>query len=257
MDHCHIIFRFLFPTDKNTSVSVEPAMCAFDDPSPNFIPSLTFQIRRFLPATSDMKRIFEFLGKINHFIPDIASVKTKMLSMIRFDFRTIDGNALGRRPCQFYVVSVGSIHSEPDWNSTLIGQNTPLNADFSAIGRISPRLFPPRAVILSSLHPSIATASRFPFFRHKQGVRFSIVFGKIRLPSIVEIVDAPLRTSIFPLLITHSIGTPFWRQKEWHRIPFGHRLVAVRPLADDGFRELEYVVLSLPKFRPILYMDSA
>ena len=164
MNHCDIIRRFLFPTDQNTSESVEPTVGTLDDPTSCLLARLISYICRFFAATPNMERITEFFRKVLYLVPDITGVQAKMLSMICFHLRAINRNTLKRRPGQFYVMPIRSVHHKTDWYPVLIGHNTSFDPKFTAICWIVPCFFPHQAEISSSPHPSTATSQAIPTF---------------------------------------------------------------------------------------------
>jgi hypothetical protein len=59
-------------------------------------------------------------------------------------------------------VRVGPFHRQPDRHARAIGQDGPLGSRFAAVGRISPRVFPPREEPWSCSRRDFATPSRPP-----------------------------------------------------------------------------------------------
>ena len=250
MNHSDVIRRFLFPTDLNTSESIEPTVSALNNPTPCLHPRFVSNIRRFLAPSPDVKRITEFLRKVFYLVPDITGVQTKMLSMIRFHLRTVNRNTCKRLSSQFYIMPIRSVHHKSDWNPVLIGQYTSFNPKFTAICWIAPCFFPRQAAISSSLHPLIATSSRFRFFHRISKDQSPRVFEKNQPSSILENANEPSKTNKSPSRSTHSIESPFWQQKEWRQTPSDRRPAGVLLCLDLCAHVSEYMALSFPKLRP-------
>ena len=207
MKHCHIIIRFLFPSDENTSEPIKPAMSAFNDPTSSLFTRFTLDISRFIASTPHMKRVLEFYGKFLYFITHVTCIKTEMLAMVRYNFRTRNWNTFQCRSNQLYVMPISSVYGETYWKSMLIGQYTAFNAELSAICWIFARLFFPQVEISSLLHPSIAISSLFQFFRHRARALLSRALGKLQLPSILETASERSKKNKCQLHLTHSIGS--------------------------------------------------
>ena len=228
MKQPNIVFRFLFPADKNSAKTIKPTMGSLNNPAAGLFPYIYPQFFGLNTPGFYVCGILEFLNKPTHLIKIISFIKAEVLSVVRSWFRTFDGNTLERRPCQFHIVPVCSVHGKANRNPGPIAQHRSLHTCFTPISRVF-SCFPPHLEGLwSSLHPWLAISSQDPADRHIPAVRFSKTEGIRLLAPIPGIVHVRLNQSIYLLHQGLSIGTLFLKQIGYHSLPFD-RLPAFCP----------------------------
>ena len=232
MKQPNIVFRFLFPSDKNSAKTIKPAMGAFNNPATCFFACIYSQLFGLITTGFYMCGISKLLNKLPHFIKIISFVKAEVLPVVRPWFRTLQDNTVQRCLRQFHVVPVCPVYRKANRNPCSFTQHRPLNASFAPVSRVFACFFPRPVGLWSSLHPLLAISSQDHAEHHIPTARFPKIDGKRPLSPTLEIVCALLNQSICLLHQELSIGTLFSRQTECRSLLFDKPLAFSRPRVD-------------------------
>ena len=227
-----IVFRFLFPTDKNSTKTIQPAMSTFNNPATRFFARIYSQLFGLIATGFYMSGIPKLLNKLPHFIKIISFVKAEVLPVVGPWFRSLQDNIVERFLRQFHVVPVCSVYSKANGNPCPFTQHRSLNTHFAPVSRVFACFFPHPAGLWSSLHPWLAISSQDHADRHIPAALFSKIDEKRPLLPTPEIVRALLTQSICLLHQELSIGNLFSRQTECHSLLFDKPPAFFRPRVD-------------------------
>jgi len=227
-----IVFRFLFPADKNSTKAIKPAMGSLNNPSTGPFSGVYSQLLNLITAGFDVCSIAELFSKLPHLIKIVSLIKTEVLPVVRSWFRPLQDNTVERCLHQFHIVPICPIYRKADRNACPITQYRTLNSCFAPVSRVFACFSPRPAVLWSWLHPWIAISSPDHADRHIPAVRFPKTEETLPLAPIPGIVHALLNLSIYLLHQGLSIGTLFLKQTRCRSLPFDKTPAFCRPRVD-------------------------
>jgi hypothetical protein len=122
MQKAHVVDGFLFPADQQSSCTIDPGVCAFDDPT-----------SRFAAATFGQGSVFSFLGNVND-VPAtparlsnrlgvVSFVAAEMLLVVQRRPWATNGNAVQRTFDQFLIMHIGAGNGDANRNTRRVGQH--------------------------------------------------------------------------------------------------------------------------------------
>ena len=256
MQHAHVIFRFLLPTNQNATVSIHPTVCPFSHPAASLEPRGTPKQLRLLTARANMRREPEFPRQITHFVIVIPFVQTQVLRPVPRRWGSSYGDAFDRLPRELEVVDVRARHGQSHRNTVRFGEQTSLGAGFGSIRGIRAGFSPRPAVPWSSPRPCFAKTNSSPSVRCTLPIRPATVSGTRPLASIPETGDAPLNSNKSPWRSTHSIGSRFAPRKESRPSHLDHSAGAAHASVGIYLHAPATTVPRTPKTHPNTAIDS-
>src|SRR6516225_9820693 len=162
MEHREVILWLLVPADQNASEPIHPAMGAFHDPATRLGASAALQLFHLLAARADMTGEAKLLNKGTHLVIVIAFVHAHSLRLFRRRSGPLDGDTFESLLNHFHIVAVGSIHGDAHRYALGFDEHAPLDPSLGPVGRVFPRLFPPRGELWSCSRPCSANPNRCP-----------------------------------------------------------------------------------------------
>ena len=159
MEQAEVVGGFLLPADEDAPEAVHPAMRTFHHPPPCLKPQLLFQRLGFISPRTDMGGKAKLCQQPPDLLIVIAFVEAHPLGGLDGRIGPFDGDALNRLTRQLEVIAIGPRDGEANGHAVAIGEQAALRADFAAVGRVLPHLFPPQGVLWSWRHPLPATPS--------------------------------------------------------------------------------------------------
>lgn len=165
MQEAEIVPGFLFPADQQAAGAVGPRVGALDDPAPRFGLAAMRTLGGF-PFARNVCDVPPTRGQAADRLRVVPFVQAQVLAAAKFGPRTANGNALERFLDQLLIMHIGAGDRDADRHAAAIGERRAFDAQFAAIGRVFPRLFPPRAALWSWRRRDFAIAIRCRRVRH-------------------------------------------------------------------------------------------
>ena len=160
MQQADVVGYFLFPPDKNPAVAVHPRVDSFDDPPAGSLPPTAL---RFLLATrANVGYVTAAASRAADRVGIVAFVAAEMLFAPASRAWSRHRNAVKRGIEETLIVYIGTRNSEANRHATSVGENRPLGAQLTTIGRVFPGFFPRPAAPWFAPCPDSAIAMRCP-----------------------------------------------------------------------------------------------
>ena len=150
MQQGFIVGGFLFPPHEDAAVAIEPRRDALDNPTPGAL-ALHLLFGLFFAPRPDVRHVATAADPLTDRLTVVAFVEAQMPSATR-SLGAANRNAVERLVEKFLVVSIGPAHRQTDRYAAAVGENRPLNAQLTAIGRVFAGFFPRPAAPWSSSH---------------------------------------------------------------------------------------------------------
>jgi phosphate transport system regulatory protein PhoU len=130
MEHPHVIFRFLLPTNQDAPVAIHPTVCPFRNPAASPKPGGASDQLRLATTRTNMRRELEFPRQIAHFLKVVPFVQTQMLRLVPRRPGSFHGNAFQRLPRKLEVADVRPGHDQSYGNTVrLMALYQPVGSD--------------------------------------------------------------------------------------------------------------------------------
>jgi hypothetical protein len=214
MKHGHECISSDFPADQDSTESIEPTMTSLHYPTTSLESQSSLDGLGLFSTCANMRRKSKRTSQISNFIVIVPFVQAESLRIL---FRRLRAICLQFFQClrgKLHVMAIRAINHDAERNTIAINKQTSLGAIFAAIRRIWAGLFPPRAALLSSPHPLIATTSQCLPVRHTEEVLYARIPRRHPPPSIREIADRQTNNCKCSSSPRHSIGIPYVTQTE-------------------------------------------
>src|SRR5262245_4955013 len=139
-------------------------MRPLDHPPPRLVPRLPLDGLCLFPARLDVRREAELLHDVPDLVVVIPLVQAHPLRLFFGWFGPLGvlRDALEGGFDELHVVAVGPVDGQPYRDAFGLHQQAPLGPLLAAVGRVFPRLFPPRGAPWSCTRPSPARTSPAP-----------------------------------------------------------------------------------------------
>jgi hypothetical protein len=159
MQKTQVIAHFLVPPNQHAPEAIHPTMGAFYDPAPGFETRFVLEHFGFFAPRKDGGREAKLDEEVAHLVIVIAFVQTHPLGSVCGRSGPLDGNTLDGLPRQLEIIAIRSSDRKADGHPAAVGEETAFGADLAAVRGVLAHLFPPRAGLGSSPHPSRARPS--------------------------------------------------------------------------------------------------
>lgn len=194
VQHREIRVGALFPADQQASITIEPAVRAFDDPAPRPC-SVTLGLA-LIPTTSNPRHHPDLPDMLIDAATDIAQIQAQPRTRCRR--RLVDDDLRQRLFQQPAVVSVGAIDDQCQRQTVTISEQAALDAPFAAVGRVGADFFPRPTGPWSSCHRAPANPSQSCRARRTPAGHRARSVRTHRHQSTRETADAPTSASTIP-----------------------------------------------------------
>ena len=163
MKHSEVGIGSFFPAYEDTTKTVHPAVCAFNDPTPSFVACVVFNGLRLFAARTNMSGKAKLIQQVTYFARIIAFIHAHALRVLIGRGGPLDQDVFQCALHQLDVVPIRPLNFNGQRNTLCLGQYTTLGALLASIRRIGSDFFlTPQLGLCSTRHPSNTTTSRFP-----------------------------------------------------------------------------------------------
>jgi len=234
MQKSDVVFRLFIPANEDPSKTVQPTMRPFHHPASGLFAGFVFDFLGLLSTGTNMFSKTKLFQDVPNLLIIIALVQTHALRLLGGWLRTLHHDIFDRIANQFHVVTISSLHRQPNRHALPFGQQTPFNPTFGPISRIRSGFFFHLTALWSLLRPYLTIPNQFLLARQTAPSQLATASKTPRLGPILDSGRGRLSQHTGPFHPELSIGNPCVGQRKCHRhtVGLGH-VVALRQ--SDGY----------------------